>query len=920
MAHCGGMTADAADAEAMTRSIAGSPSHGIRPEHAATLVAEVLQKVPSAFAVGIRLRGPWTGGESLRVGERDHPVAWCHSVLEMREALSEHDPDAAPPLVLVTPLGDEDLGWDVLVRLAKRRLLEAGSWSLAASLFGANNIDPRLTRQRWIADMLLEHAPSDGYAPVPGGVLDADTAWQQIFGRVLGLPESRPDALSLLQWTAEIGRPATLQKLPAEAQEAVGARIGETAGELGMVLWSAIDAGNASLLVPLGLACEVLFPEAQGQTGPELTRAAVRLENFLGGSPVEPTVGRAWAAAALRVWEGTEPERRNALAVAAEELLGELRIDPFVGLSTAMPESLRVREREFAGAADAFLSGDAALHDLRAVAARLTEHRLMTGDAATERLRRLQMALRLAAFTDARKRGSPSAVNTLSEAARAYVADTSWVDLARTELLGGERDDALAAAYGRFALAVRDLRESENRTFARLLADWTRSPSAEVGLIPVERILDHVVVPTAAAGPLLVLVLDGMSFVAFRQLERQLGPRGWQVWTSPSIRQPVAALAMTPSITAVSRTSLLTGHVASGGSADEKRGFQKHVSLTSVSKSNRPPLLFHKADLSEGSAGSLSATVRDALRDADQRVVGIVMNVLDDALRSSDQLMPVWSVDRIRLLDAILYEARLAGRIIVLASDHGHILDAETDQLPGGEDERWRPHADPIAAEEVVLTGPRVEAATGESRIVVPWSERVRYVRRKTGYHGGATPQEMLAPIAVLAAWDRDMPGWSVVADAPPTWWSIEEQIDEAREEHRVTEPPKRKGRLAEVQRSLFAPSEQPTPAEASWIDELLGSTVFGAQKNMAGRMAPSNEIVRVFLDAIERGHGRARTTGLAAVLHIPEIRMRGVLAGLQRLLNVDGYPIVSVDESGDTVEVQRELLRRQFGIAGGRT
>jgi hypothetical protein len=92
---------------------------------------------------------------------------------------------------------------------------------------------------------------------------------------------------------------------------------------------------------------------------------------------------------------------------------------------------------------------------------------------------------------------------------------------------------------------------------------------------------------------------------------------------------------------------------------------------------------------------------------------------------------------------------------------------------------------------------------------------------------------------------------------------------------------------------------------------------VFAAQRNVAGRVAPGDEVVRAFLGRIERGHGRARTSTLAGELRVPEIRLRGVLAGLQRLLNVDGYPIVAVDESGEIVEVQRDLLRRQFGISG---
>ena len=51
---------------------------------------------------------------------------------------------------------------------------------------------------------------------------------------------------------------------------------------------------------------------------------------------------------------------------------------------------------------------------------------------------------------------------------------------------------------------------------------------------------------------------------------------------------------------------------------------------------------------------------------------------------------------------------------------------------------------------EVVLAGKRVLA--GDGRVIAPWTERVRYTTGKSaGYHGGATPQEMLVPAAVFA-------------------------------------------------------------------------------------------------------------------------------------------------------------------------
>jgi len=42
---------------------------------------------------------------------------------------------------------------------------------------------------------------------------------------------------------------------------------------------------------------------------------------------------------------------------------------------------------------------------------------------------------------------------------------------------------------------------------------------------------------------------------------------------------------------------------------------------------------------------------------------------------------------------------------------------------------------------------------------------------------------------------------------------------------------------------------------------------------------------------------------------------LRGLLAVAQRVLNIDGYPVLTRDAGSDTVELNRELLRRQFDL-----
>ncbi len=80
-------------------------------------------------------------------------------------------------LVLVTPLRDQELGDDVLLRLAKRNSWKFDQWQIVRSLFEAQAVDPRLTQHAWIAETLLETIPANGFAPARGGFLDAETVW-----------------------------------------------------------------------------------------------------------------------------------------------------------------------------------------------------------------------------------------------------------------------------------------------------------------------------------------------------------------------------------------------------------------------------------------------------------------------------------------------------------------------------------------------------------------------------------------------------------------------------------------------------------------------------------------------------------------------------------------------------------------------
>jgi hypothetical protein len=831
----------------------------VRPEHVAAQAAAVLQK-SQATVVGIQVAGTWAGGDFVRSGDEQWPVVYCPSVLAVREALTRHARESSSALIILTPVPDDQLGWDVRVRLAKGRLIAMDPWSILLDLFRARSVDPRIARLGWMADTLLETMPAGGYPPAPSGLVDADLAWAHVLRTLLGLPGGRPDVEALLSWSADPAAGARFAQLTDEQRTGICRRFEESAGQLGRAIVGALQAGHAHLLVPIGLACEVLFP-ATGDASRDLENAAVRLEAYLNGSAIDVTIGRRWAAAARQVLERVPPSQAVQSLQQAESLLADVRADAFVGLSTALPRAYSQRLASFGGVIQEVISGEATVADAKAAHDGVAEHRHAVRE--PERLERLSMAMRLLRFIDGQRTPPVASPASMAQFARIYADEWSYVDWARTLLLAGESEPELSDALALLLARVREIRESGNRRFADVLAAWSRLPNAEQGIVPVERVLEHVVGPIAAKEPALVLVVDGLDYVVYRQLLQDLRDRGWEQWVSGDGDVAETAIAVLPSVTAYSRTSLLTGGTASGTGPDEKRGFATHPALLSASKPKRAPRLFHKGDLTSDGSPGLSAAVRDAIRDAEQRVVGVVLNAVDDFLAKSDQIRPRWSVDQIALLYPILYEASLARRVVILASDHGHVLEAGTSAIPGGEEERWRPFAEPVADAEIVIEGPRVMAVTGMSRVITPWSEAVRYTRKKAGYHGGATPQEVVIPLAVLAPWDHDMSGWQALPEKLPTWW------DDAAPEPAVVAPaalplPRPRKRAPLAQPSLFGDASASTASAPSWISVLLESPLYRAQQDRAGRISPPDATIRTLLEALEQHRGRAQRAILA--------------------------------------------------------
>jgi hypothetical protein len=327
-------------------------------------------------------------------------------------------------------------------------------------------------------------------------------------------------------------------------------------------------------------------------------------------------------------------------------LLTDLKASEYSALSRVLRSGWQQRLRHFAAALQGFLHGKVTLDQLEERLDHAACHQESARQSA--RLERVRMALCLSRYLQTTPEPEPSV--TLAHAARMYAEHGGYVDWARRYLLSGDETAELATAFRLLAHRVRQRREYQNKQFAALLADWHKAPGGTEGLLPIEQALAQIVARLARATPVLLLVMDALSYADCCELVQDLGKRGWMTLTDQPGQPLPSLLSTVPSVTAMARTSLCSGKLTHGTSAVEKQNFAAHAALRAVSRSAYPPVLFHKGELLEGEGAGLSSLVRQALRHEQQRVVGVVVNAIDDHLAKSEQLRLAWTLDQFQHL------------------------------------------------------------------------------------------------------------------------------------------------------------------------------------------------------------------------------------------------------------------------------
>ncbi len=750
----------------------------------------------------------------------------------------------------------------------------------------------------------MEAQPPDGFPPVPTGRLDWETVWETFLRQVLRFRGGKPDLADVIDWARQPEAVRRFMELPPEGAQAVVTWLQRSAGPGAPLVFAALRSAQAVSVPALALTCEVLFDREAG-SNPELLAARGRAEQFFGGQRASENEGRLLAEAGRRWLDRTSADTARVELEMMDQLLRQIHLENRAHLSSASPTGFEQRLAQFGEELLRFLTRPSReeLKGLEQTIGWIQKHRSARVD--PDRTRRLDMALRLSrwlVFSES------AAAPNLPALAGAYFREGSFVDWARIALYHGDSQETLSRAYGELIKSVTARRETENRKFAEALVAAHATGASE--LMGVEDVIGRIVAPLAARQRVLLLVVDGMSLAVYRELIVSIGQMGMAELAQGTAEEGGFAVAGLPTITEWSRRLLLGGREQAMNPANEVVLFRDHPALSKM-PGNRAPVLLLKNDLTRAGDVGLSEDARHLIEGAIP-VVAAVVNAVDDHLLKGDQLNIPWTLERVPLLQQLLVAAATAQRVVVFTSDHGHVVEHDSELRRYEAGDRYRPLGDLPGEGELVVRGGRV-APFVQGGFVAPWTERLIYSYRKNGYHGGLTPQEVLVPVAVLAQEHFSPDGWHAVPQRPPGWW-FESETQPATAA--PAPPPVAAPEVAGL--PLFQPRQSDAggvPSSASWIDALFSSERFGTQQQLAGRVAPAPEMLRRVLSALDERGGTMLMAALAGRVGVPEFRLPGLLAGMRRVLNVEGYPILSVDEPSATVRLNRDLLKTQFEI-----
>lgn len=761
-------------------------------------------------------------------------------------------------------------------------------------------------------------------------------------------------------------------------------------GSQAALIWQKWLDGKGTRLLEFALACEAHLTEPHERLS-ELLRAAARYElhmpqaEFESAMPVLAHVS-ATALTLYRAQCGEGPTR--SLLLRAETFFEESDRKYLRG-SRRLPCAWAARldalgEAMLAHADAPSLAGYEALgealnklelHDAIA----LVENRAL--------VERAVMARRLAAWLVVRSQekwlGSRSGQARFEALVHWYAHEGGFVDLARWRArVAASGESRFAAGVAALLQRVDELRVEQDREFARGLSGWLASSSERV--LPIHRALDRfgaafLRAQGGARRRVLVLLLDGMAWSQAVELLMMLGsdntavpwhPLAWNrtIGQVDPKGSHVPVLAALPTDTSVSRSAFFAGEPAKAGveprSDDDRTRWSKHPSIAPLFVGARQPLLLIGADAFD--AKGVRTPTRTAIADVEQPVVAIVVNVIDDALKSNVDDAAEWTPERIAPLRELFECARLAGRAVMLCSDHGNVSGRRLEYagFGAGGKARWRPlvQGETPREFEVAIESPpgwRPNDPRAKGVMLICDDAHTYSGKRSYGEHGGASLAEVVTPTLLLGTEELasaelgDDPALGLLPLRPPSWWldDVREPEGEraAREEEyrklakssaaRASEPAPQlalpvlsetpeqqdlqaeaRRRVADAEAKLSAQGKKTHQSSSSTTNELLlrlqANPLFEARtaQSEPGQANMREEVLAALEFLLER-RDQVSDESFAARLGKQKGRVGGLVSTISEVLNVDGYAVLSYDTHAKQVRLDRELLVQGFGL-----
>jgi hypothetical protein len=874
----------------------------LTPRTVGALVEALHRKDKEATVFAIESKAAWSGQDAIEVAGRRARVREARSALRLREVL--HEERGSDHLVILTDLDARAFGRENLAKVALRRIEPVQPWPVVRLVFGVASIDPRLVQHAWMAERLLQ-APS-AERTIAGGTLDLETAWGIVLSG-FGLRSARPSDEEFLEAASKPSFMQAFQGLPPGGREEFKKVIGESLARLGTTLLAVVERGYGDQLLAAGLVAQCIFDVHDSQA---LSVRGGFAERF-GVKGIDSVVAARWGSTVRRLIARTEAASlaSRVRAQADSILVGDLDGAALAYASDDLPSGLTQRVTavaELVMAATTESPTEQDLAELRDAVSRVEQHAMARSHGDAERT---AMAARLVRWLAA-PRSEP---NGLEGALRRYADEDCWVDRARVAIKDGESVPEARRAYQALAARVATEREKLN-SFVASAAIEAALPLGSV--IGVEHVLEKVVAPLAKERPVALIVMDGMSHAVALDLVRSLEEVAWARYRPRTQPATPLVLSTVPTVTEYARTSLLCGALRDGAQSEERSGFEAFLKSKGLGAA-RTTTLFHKKEL-----GAESSEIEQAIA-SDAKVVACVVNAIDKQLDGSDQLRAQWSRLTIPVLGRLVRACELAGRAIVLVSDHGHLVDEATEQLAADgagtlqPAARWRGADGALRPGEIKARGPRVLAPGGSC--VVAADERIRYGSRQAGYHGGVTVQELACPLHVLihTSSDSGLVDWVPLEPTAPRWWSADGNTVSVAAPVVSVPRPRVKPKSGGGEAGLF------TPASAAWIDALFASETYANQRKIAGRATLADDLARrmieVFVESDSAGTDSPKITeqALAARLASSVSDTRKRVTMLRNLLNVDGYEVLGQPDR-DSLALDIKLLKTQFALVGG--